>query len=141
MPTKTHTPDTEKLSENGTAQSIIDRLREKSRLRTKSVYVERWEMDVEIRELSPIEAQEMGKALKEEINAADPDYMLALAELISRSCVEPKFSVADLKLLMAGDMSLEPITYLAQAIADLNRFGERGVKSAGNSFPDTEGRG
>lgn len=141
MPTKTLKPNTDLISENGTGQSLIDRLREKSRLRTEVVHVERWDMDVTIRELSSREMRMIREAMDKEFPNGDPDRERVAIHAIAYSCVDPTFSVEDIDLLRGDDMADEPMRTLGNAVLTLNKMGVEGVKSAENSFPPTERQG
>jgi hypothetical protein len=140
MPTKTaaHKINEELHSENGNGQSLIDRLREKSRLRTEVVHVERWEMDVTIRELSAKEIQGVQDAARK-TEGGEIDFDRAAKYAIARSCIDPTFTIEDIELLSGDDMSTQPLRQLGGAVMRLNKMGEDGVKQAQKSFPDTEG--
>ena len=125
----------EAVAQNGHREghSIVEQLRERSRLRTEVVKdVPRWGMDATIRELSAKEVSSL--QLQTQERKMDP--LEITLRLLSVSLVEPALEYEDLVYLCEG--SMEPLNYIAEAIRALNRIGEEGLRKTENSFPDSE---
>lgn len=136
MATKALTAD-KPTHTNGTA-ALVERLKEKSRLRTTVVHIDRWDLDVTIRELSSKEMITLREKARAEANGGEIDIAKIGMYAMAISCVDPPFTAEDIDALQADDMADEPIRQLGNAIIALNKMADAGVKSAESSFPDTE---
>lgn len=111
----------------------FEELLKRSDLKHTVVRVPRWDIDVEITELSADKVQQLREA---SLVMGEVDNELLGANLIAASCVSPHFTLAQVQQLGSGkDKSQVPLRALIEAIQALNGMGEQGRFAAESSFP------
>lgn len=122
-------------------KKLLEQIKERSRIQQKTVRVPRWDIDVTITELNYRQKEEMAEAAKRDGRKGEDGKVTPLEWaifLIAHGCVEPCFTVDDLREFVGDEYGTEPLDYLGAQVAALNGMGERGMAQAENSFPDTE---
>ncbi len=123
-------------SNNGHSPAPVsfDELLRRSQLQTTSVHVDRWGIDIEIRELSLRELETLRAKATDRKGVVDSDKLSRL--LVAACCVNPSFTYDQVSDLF--DASPAPINAIGQAIQDFNNLGEDASVKAEEVFPAAE---
>lgn len=125
---------TNNKSQNGHAPVSFDELLKRSKLQTTTIPVNRWGIDVEIRELSLRELEQLQAKATDRKGVLDKDKLSRL--LVAACCVNPSFTYEQVCDLF--DASPAPINAIGEAIQDFNNMGEDAPLKAEEAFPGSE---